>query len=696
MYTEGFRTVEDIFNILQISYSRRKVAGGSGAPKAKIMAAYYEKLTTLFWVSENYLFHAFAWYKYYTLCKEHNRGLTDEEKTFQASAVLLSALCIPTLPDKVAAQSDDGSTKIKTTIQDDIAREKTARMATLLGFHTRNPSREALLSEIRAKNVMADVPDYLRDLYKLFEHESNPLVIVERAKPLLDRLRAEVTTTAGNLSDYVDPLISVLLLKLMHSLSASYHTISLDHIKALTSGLGVSFAQVEKAIISAATTKITTPLRVRIDHRANCLRFGDAGGYASFESDVMRSQLTNLSKQLSKVCNIIDPPDTVAITASRKVLFTEVRNSIDDEHAAMLARKDIIEQRKEEAERMAQEKLREEERKKLEAIEAAKAEEERRLKREQLLREKEKQDKIKREIEITEKKNILKAMGENIDAMTEEELMAIDADKLAKEHADKAAKKKDDAERKVREVHKKLDYLVRATRIEEVALIKAQHAEQVKADKERYEAEVVEKARQAKLKWTEDCKAKADLTSFNVFSHMTAFESQVMAERRKHHELLCAEEDKRAEAIAEKAKLQRARKRKEDEIRKAKAEEERQRKLEEERKAEEERRRREEERQRKEAELEEARKKKLTEQEASRGSSGRMSSAPRSSALDGAFSSSSERYVPPSKRGDRSSGVAFPSRGDSFGGGRYEGGGSRYGSSRMSDRGPEPRNSRWN
>ena len=61
LYTEGFRTVEDIYNILQISRTRRKLPGVNiPPPKAKIMAAYYEKLTNLFWVSENYLFHAFA------------------------------------------------------------------------------------------------------------------------------------------------------------------------------------------------------------------------------------------------------------------------------------------------------------------------------------------------------------------------------------------------------------------------------------------------------------------------------------------------------------------------------------------------------------------------------------------------------------------------------------------------------------
>lgn len=234
------------------------------------MAAYYEKLTTLFWVSENYLFHAFAWYKFYTLCKEFNRGMTDEQKKFQASSVLLSALCIPTLPDKATTQSsDDGAAKIKATVHDDISKEKTARMATLLGFHTRNPTREALLSEIRAKDIMADVPEYLRDLYKLLEENNNPLVLVENAKPLLAQLRPE-TEGDQSLNAYVEPIVSVLLLKLMHALSASYHTISLDHIKSLTDGLGTNFTQVEKAIIACANSKTTTP---SCSHRPSCELF---------------------------------------------------------------------------------------------------------------------------------------------------------------------------------------------------------------------------------------------------------------------------------------------------------------------------------------------------------------------------------------------------------------------------------------
>ena len=174
-------------------------------PKAKILATYYEKLTSLFWVSENHLFHAFAWYKYYSLCREYNRGMSAETRRTQASAVLLAALCIPSSSSSgtkdTGLSSGQGRDAIQSTVEDDIAKEKTARLATLLGFHTTEPSRDAILAEICTKNVMEDVPEYLRELYVVLEDTTDPLDMVERARILLDQLRAEtgmnksITTT---------------------------------------------------------------------------------------------------------------------------------------------------------------------------------------------------------------------------------------------------------------------------------------------------------------------------------------------------------------------------------------------------------------------------------------------------------------------------------------------------------------------
>jgi translation initiation factor 3 subunit A len=56
LWGEGFRTVEDIYAVMQISKK---------APKAKLLARYYHQLTEIFWVSGHHLFHALACHKHF-------------------------------------------------------------------------------------------------------------------------------------------------------------------------------------------------------------------------------------------------------------------------------------------------------------------------------------------------------------------------------------------------------------------------------------------------------------------------------------------------------------------------------------------------------------------------------------------------------------------------------------------------------
>lgn len=687
--------MEDIYNILQISHARRKANPDAPAPKAKLMAAYYEKLTTLFWVSENHLFHGFAWYKYYTLCKEYNRGMSDDMKRMQASAVLLAALCIPPTPNN-SGKVESKQHGIRSTIEDDLVKQKMARMATLLGFHTRNPTREALLTEIRSKNILEQVPQYLRDLYLLLEDTSDPLIMVEQARPLLEQLKHEVGATTSTEKDnedvadttlgrYVKPLEHVLLLKLVVNLSAAYHTVSIDHLKKLTSGLDMTFEQVEKFIVQFTQTKI---LSVRIDHRAGCLRFGDA----ELESDVMRSQLTVLSKQLEVVNQILNVPDLTKRIEERKLQLSQIRANLPAEHAAILERKNFIETRKEEAERLAQDKIKEEMRIKAEDEAARKAEEEKRIAREQRLREQEKHKKIQQELENQEKKRFLVAMGKKTDDITEEQMAKIDTEVLQKEHQAKIDQEKEEADRKTKEAAKKLDYLVRAIRIEEIPLVKKKYEEKTKMDRERYEQETIEKAKKAKEQWEADVSDKAVLEEHSVFAYFSAFEDAVMVGRKVTHEALCRKAEDDAEIAAEKSKMRRARRRRDEEI-KRKAEEEARRKEEEEReKAEIEARKKDELRREKDAKEDEARQSERRRMDEERH---RNENALRGPSAGGTGSTGGGKYIPPAARrglsggggiggfDDRDRSRAYP------GGGRYEGrsGGGGAAASGAEDRG---------
>ena len=687
-YTEGFRTCEDIFNILQISQARRKIDPTAPPPKAKLMASYYEKLTTLFWVSQNHLFHAYAWFKYYALCKEYNRGMSDEDKRMMASAVLLAALCIPSIPQESGAHNEKQH-GIGTTAEDDIVKQKMARMATLLGFHTRNPTREALLTEIRSKDLLSQVPEYLRKLFFLMEENSDPLITVEQAQPLLEQLKKELgnTTTSDENNDdvedttlgrYVKPLTSVLLLKLIVNLSKTYHTVSIDFLKSLTSGLELTFEEVEKSLVLFTQTKT---LSVRIDHRAGCLRFGDT----QLESDLMRSQLTVLAKQLESVSQILKPKDQTAVAQSKAAAYIEIREGLASEHSRIIERKNLIEQRKEYEERIAQEKIKNEERRK--AIEEAerKKEEELRIKREHQLREREKQRKIQEELDNKEKLRYLKAMGKKAEEISKEQLADMKKEALERQVQLEQQKKKEEAERKVREAAKKLDYLVRAIRIEELPLVKKKYDEKVKQDRERYEEERTKKLEKAKTQWEADVKAKKALEEYGVFAKMAEFEENVMVSRKDEHIKLCKEADAKAEVQAEKDKIKRARKRKEDEAKRKADEARRAKEAEEQAEREEMERKREVEaklaRESQEQAQRDAEQRRAEEEEAARGP---------------------KKYVPPGQRnrgGGNTGGSRFGDAGGSRfpGGGRYQGGGADRPGSRFGGGGgpPAPGNSRW-
>jgi len=742
LYTEGFRTVEDIYNILQISHaqsSRRSRHVGSvlTPPKAKLMATYYERLTSLFWVSENHLFHAFAWYKYYTLCREFNRTMSVETRQLLASTVLISALCIPestettfsTAKYKKKARLDTDS-NIIINEEETLSKEKMARMATLLGFHTKYPTRAALLAELKQKRVLDDVPDYLKHLYQLLEKKSDALVLVKLARPHLARLKS-VTNPSANSADpveklhplakFVKPLTDILLQQLLLNLSQAYYTVSLPFLQKLTTSdddsqdaLDLTFQQVERTIVhlTSRTSHKDHSLSVKIDHRTQSLRFTDT---AHWEDSAVRHQLTSLSRSLAEVKLVLEDADVIpksprGCLPERTSFFREVDAILPAEQLSVLERKNTIEKRKEEVERVAQVKLHISLQIKAREEAQRKVEEAARLARETRNREKERSMRIQNELDLQEKKKYLKAMGKDVDGMKNEELQQVDTAKLAKEHADKIGKKEEERKRKMNEKAKKLDYTVRAVRIEELPIIKANFKTKVENDQKRYDTEIVEKGKNAKTQWEEDCKHKKFLVDCKLFDYSQSFEDISLERRKILHEQAC---DAIYEAAEKEARLQkklRAQQRKVEREKEMAEEEARFKAEQEELKAEEERLKREQEKRKKEedrekerqaevARMQEERERKQREKEeqirAPSFSGGSLGMENTSRGME-----SNSRYLPPMRRKESSSGHDRPgsrfsdmrgndsmSRGSGYGGGRYDRDRDSVGDPRMSSRG---------
>jgi translation initiation factor 3 subunit A len=101
------------------------------SPKPQMMAVYYAKLTKIFWVANNNLFHAYAWYKLYNLQKSYNKNLTQKDLQLMASSVLLATISVLPYDHKHGASH----------LELEMEKDRNVRMASLLGF-TLEPKKD--------------------------------------------------------------------------------------------------------------------------------------------------------------------------------------------------------------------------------------------------------------------------------------------------------------------------------------------------------------------------------------------------------------------------------------------------------------------------------------------------------------------------------------------------------------------------
>ena len=345
LWTEGFRTVEDIHQVMRISKK---------PPKAKLMAKYYERLTKIFWVSGNYLFHAYAWWRHAQLAKESQKRPPPVEDQIQmACSVLLSALAIPDASDGAGDEVGLG----QSGDPDDVDAEKMARMATLLGFRG-HPTRAALLAEIAADDELVDVfghdlPAHVRALHEALENTFAPRKLAGTVAPLLKELK-EATP---RLAHYAEPLARVAVSRVVAQLGRVYSVVTLDNFEQLVAPLAVPADDVEKLIVGAAGGPgggaSSGGALARVDHRLGVLRFPEEpqaapasrhlGDLARYVAEAAQAARDHKPEEMR------DPERA----AKRARLFDMARAASARDHESALERKQVIERRKEEQESAA-------------------------------------------------------------------------------------------------------------------------------------------------------------------------------------------------------------------------------------------------------------------------------------------------------------------------------------------------------
>ncbi|KAF2867104.1 hypothetical protein BDV95DRAFT_183632 [Massariosphaeria phaeospora] len=549
LWQEAFRSVEDIHTLLNLS---------KRPAKNVMMANYFEKLTRIFLVSENYLFHAAAWSRYYNLLrqsaaavasgqshKKDNPAVNEADMTKAASFVLLSALSIPV----ISTSRSRGA-----LVDVDAARNnKNSRLTNLLGM-SQAPTRAILFKDALSKGLLKRARSEIRDLYEILEVDFHPLSICKKISPILAQIGAD-----EEMKKYIGPLQQVILTRLFQQLSQVYDTVQIQFVQDLAQfpdPFQVSSGMIEKFIMNGCKKG---DLAIRVDHATGVLTFdsdvfssskamhsGSGAGSAevtrsvqrlqSTPAEIVRSQLTRLAKSLFVTCQYVDPSFNEERQKAKAAALLRTKEGAEEEHMDILARREVISQKKEAALKAQQARDNEEQTKKALRLQQAKEEEKRRLDEEQRqrtqLRIKQEQDKVHRE-EIEKQIKELK-QGGKVDIEIPDDIMDLDSARIRAMKLAALEKEKNQLSEQLRIAGKRIDHLERAYRQEEAKHLKQDYERQMKEDEEAHEKSKSEELVESEQKHKEDVALKHRLS--RLVPIYQNFVTDVKAQRKSEFE----------------------------------------------------------------------------------------------------------------------------------------------------------------
>jgi len=545
LWQESFKTIEDIHGLMQMSKK---------APKASAMADYYEKLTQIFLMSENYLMHAYAFRKFYTVDKKVHKGAAaaSEDKKLLPSLVLLAALAVPVVSTTRGQYGFLDS-------QEQLARH--LKLASLIGL-PRLPTRDFLLKELVSKDLSDQLVPEVASLYRALEVDFNPMVLCQKVAPILTFLEGE-----PRFAVYVGALRDVLLTRLIQQLSEVYKTIKLKSVTDLVPF--ITPLAVERFIVEGCKRG---DFQVRISHADQTLTFGasslsahssdQALGGAHLQTVEIRSQVARLSKRLHEAVELVGQKTAARPTAEDRAtekakIFADLSAELEKEHMLTLARRAIIEQRKVQTEQQLQEKERREKNERLLREREEAEAEKNRLSEDSKKREQEQTAKLRAEIDKEQKLRAareLQKKGEKLGIKIDiAELENLSTEAFVARQVQHLEKEKTEQKQRLTSLAKKLDHAERACRQEEIPLLEQDFERQKKVDREYHEKHYDQTVAAGKSKHLRDLELKTKLSK--VVEDADKFRKVVLQRREGEHQkkvqearvLLEAEKEKRRE-----------------------------------------------------------------------------------------------------------------------------------------------------
>merc|ERR1711963_836648 len=211
----------------------------------------------------------------------------------------------------------------------------------------------------------------------------------------------------------------------------------------------------------------------------------------SMPSETIRNQVINIAQALNQAMAIIGPKESSVVEEDelKIAILNTYRLSAKKEHARILQRRQIIENRKEQLEQSQDQREREEveqvEEIRRKAYEAEMARLEREAEERSKQRQQEEHEQIKRR-HVKERLDELRKTPQGskiLQNIDEEEIAELDVDEIMAKQVEQLEKEKKELQERLKGQEKKVDYLARAKRIEELPLLQDQYIEDQKAQK---------------------------------------------------------------------------------------------------------------------------------------------------------------------------------------------------------------------